>query len=80
MQSDPSKRRDFSALRFSALVGRRGGVAAGSARTATADAVDPISRHRIARGAERSASEILSGCLLMSGAMALPAAAQNAPG
>ena len=36
MQSDPLKRLDFSALHFSALVGQRGGVAAGNARAATA--------------------------------------------
>ena len=65
MQSDPSKRRDFSALRFSALVGRRGGVAAGSARTATAARL--IRSLGTGSPEARSAAlrMILSGCLLM---------------
>ena len=68
MQSDQLKRRDFIALpfialRFSALVGGRGGVAAWNARAA-GSGVFPR----------------LFGSLLLSGAMALPAAAQNAPG
>ena len=55
--------RDFIALRFSALVGRRGGMAAWNARAA-GSGVFPR----------------LFGSLLLSGAMALSAAAQNAPG
>lgn len=89
MQSDPLKRRDFIALpfialrfialRFSALVGRRGGVAAWNARAATAT---PLIRYLVP-GSPHAGSGVfprLFGSLLLSGAMALSAAAQNAPG
>jgi hypothetical protein len=46
MQSDPLKQRDFSALRFSTLVGRRGGVAA--LERAHGNGADAISRRQIA--------------------------------
>ena len=84
MQSDPLKRRDFNslffnALRFSALVGRRGSVAAWNARAATAT---PLIRY-LDPGWPDARSGVfprLLGSLLLSGAMALSAAAQNAPG
>ena len=79
MQSDPLKRRDFIALRFSALVGRRGSVAAWNARAATAT---PLIRY-LDPGWPDARSGVfprLLGSLLLSGAMALSAAAQNAPG
>ena len=82
MQSDPLKRRDFNslffnALRFSALVGRRGSVAAWNARTATA-----LMQYLAARSPDAGSGVFprLFGSLLLSGAMALSAAAQNAPG
>src|SRR4029078_2081696 len=71
--------RDFIALRFSALVGRRGGVAAWNARAATAT---PLIRYLVP-GSPHAGSGVfprLCGSLLLSGAMALSAAAQNAPG
>ena len=84
MHFDPLKRRDFNslffnALLFSALVGRRGSVAAWNARAATAT---PLIRYLDpgSPDARSAAFRILSGCLLLSGAMALSAAAQNAPG
>jgi hypothetical protein len=69
----------FIALRFSALVGRRGGVAAWNARAATAT---PLIRYLVP-GSPHAGSGVfprLFGSLLLSGAMALSAAAQNAPG
>jgi branched-chain amino acid transport system substrate-binding protein len=79
MQSDPLTRRDFSALRFSTLVGRRGGVAAWNARAATAT---PLMQYLAARSPDAGSGVIprLFGSLLLSAAMALSAAAQNAPG
>ena len=84
MQSDPLKRHDFialrlNALRFSALVGRRGGVAAWNAGAATAT---PLTQYLVpgSPGAGSGAFPRLLGSLLLSGAMALSAAAQNAPG
>ena len=64
---------------FSALVGRRGGVAAWNARAATAT---PLIQY-LAPGSPDAGSGVfprLFGSLLLSGAMALSAAAQNAPG
>jgi branched-chain amino acid transport system substrate-binding protein len=77
MQTDPLKQRDFSALRFSTLVGRRGGVAAWNARTATA-----LMQYLAARSPDAGSGVFprLFGSLLLSGAMALSAAAQNTPG
>src|SRR4051812_31319312 len=82
MQSDLLKRRDFIALRLNALrsralVGRRGGVAAWNARAATAliQCLVPGSPD-----AGSGAFPRLFGSLLLGGAMALSAAAQNAPG
>ncbi|MEA2967208.1 MAG: branched-chain amino acid transport system substrate-binding protein [Alphaproteobacteria bacterium] len=79
MQSDPLKQPDFSALRFSTLVGRRGGVAAWNARAATAT---PLMQYLAARSPDAGSGVIprLFGSLLLSAAMALSAAAQNAPG
>jgi hypothetical protein len=79
MQSDPLKQRDFGALRFSTLVGRRGGVAAWIARAATAT---PLMQYLAARSPDAGSGVFprLFGSLLLSGAMALSAAAQNAPG
>ena len=79
MQSDPLKRRDFIALLFSALVGRRGSVAAWNARAATAT---PLIRYLDPRSPDARSGVFprLFGSLLLSGAMALSAAAQNAPG
>src|SRR4051812_45460875 len=71
--------RNFIALRFSALVGRRGSVAAWNARAATAT---PLIRY-LDPGWPDARSGVfprLLGSLLLSGAMALSAAAQNAPG
>ena len=81
MQSDPLKRLDFSALcTFSAhLSGQRGGVAAGNARAATATL---LIRYLVS-GSQDAGSGVFArvfGSLLLSGAMALSAAAQNAPG
>jgi branched-chain amino acid transport system substrate-binding protein len=83
MHFDPLKRRDFNslffnALRFSALVGRRGSVAAWNARAATAT---PLIRY-LDPGWPDARSGVFSRLLgsLLSGAMALSAAAQNAPG
>ena len=69
----------FIALRFSALVGRRGGVAAWNARAATAT---PLIRYLVPGSPDAGSGVFprLFGSLLLSGAMALSAAAQNAPG
>jgi hypothetical protein len=75
----PLKRRDFNSLFFNALVGRRGSVAAWNARAATAT---PLIRY-LDPGWPDARSGVFSrllGSLLLSGAMALSAAAQNAPG
>jgi ABC-type branched-subunit amino acid transport system substrate-binding protein len=84
MQSDPLKPRDFIALplvalRFSALVGRRGGVAACNARAATAT---QLIRYLVPGSPDAGSGVFprLFGSLLLSAVMALSAAAQNAPG